>query len=217
MADEFAKRLEVIAPPPIQELLANQKKEKGEDMPPPKQPSPAEQMQMQAMQLELENKQLTNEKIKVDMAVAMQGAQSSAMEGQQQGELDPSAVIKNEADLRAAEIAQLKGQLELQKMDHEFQHSQRMADMEFQHSRADLASKRIAASESEVDDAVDGEVMPADRRHGESLQAMQQIAEAFQAGMEAIAKAMMTPRKIDVERVKGVVVGAQSVPTQTLN
>jgi hypothetical protein len=66
LADEIAKRLEAVAPPPVQKLIAKQKQERGEEEQPDP-PAPAEQMQMEAAKLDLENKALSNQKLAAEV------------------------------------------------------------------------------------------------------------------------------------------------------
>jgi len=100
LADQFAERLEAIAPPQIQKLLANQKKEQGDEVPPPEPPGPAEQMQMAAAQTELEGKKLQNEKTKAETAKIMREAMA-APEG---AAVDPSAMVDAQFDAQMNQI-----------------------------------------------------------------------------------------------------------------
>jgi hypothetical protein len=66
MADEISKRLEAVAPPPVQKLIAKQKQERGEEEQPDP-PSQGEQMQQAAAQEELKKLQLENAKLAAEV------------------------------------------------------------------------------------------------------------------------------------------------------
>lgn len=80
MADEMAKRLRALAPPAVQQLLAEEEAETSPEPPQPKPPSPEEQMQMQAMEakaLELRTKEAQARKAEADAAKAEAEAQAT--------------------------------------------------------------------------------------------------------------------------------------------
>ena len=92
LADEFGKRLEAIAPAPVQKLIANQKKENGEEQQ-PEQPTPMEQMQqelqLRAMKAEVEEKEWQVRKLQAETAKIA----GEAAAGPEPGGIDPMAAV----------------------------------------------------------------------------------------------------------------------------
>jgi hypothetical protein len=219
LADEVGKRLEVIAPPPVQKLIAKQKKEAGDEEqpePPTPQEMQAQQVQQQMIQLELQNKELANEKIQAEIAEIIA---RTRMEQQAVGQ-EPAATPQEPFDPVADQTARIAHDTAA----HELMHKTRMGEVEHaaaitahQNAQADLAAKRQQIAEPEEKEILDG-VNPAERRHDESLQVMAQIAqgmaqmgEGFRAGLEALAKAQAAPKKVDVSRDKsGAITGGVS-------
>ncbi len=85
LADEFANRLEAIAPPPVQKLIAKQKQEAGEEEQPDP-PSPQEQLMQQGAEAEVQTKVWQAKKLQAEtMKIAQearpqdQGADPSMM------------------------------------------------------------------------------------------------------------------------------------------
>jgi len=134
LADEVGKRLEAIAPPPIQKLIAQQKQESGEEERPAP-PSPQEQQQQQihqaAIQIELEGKQLANEKIKAEIAKIAQPEQA-----------DPSVAIKAQAEQLKIQNEARKAEIEQATAMFELEHKRQIAAIELETKLADLAIKK---------------------------------------------------------------------------
>lgn len=212
LADDIGERFEAMAPPPIQALLKKQKQEDG-----PKQPTPEEMAQAQAqaqqqqiqqamVQLQLEEQKLKNDKIRAEIAKI--GNEISQPQEIQTPQVNP-------AEQQAAELDVAKKQIDVQSAAHDLQHKQRMSEMEYHHSRADLAQKRTQASEEEVGEVVDQGVTPADKRNAELVQAMTVMAQAIQAGQEAVgqglaalAQAIAAPKRV-VRDQRNQVVGVE--------
>jgi hypothetical protein len=110
LADEIGKRFEAIAPPQVQKLIANQKKESGEEMPPPEPPSPEQQMAQAAAMEELKGLQLDNQKKEAEIAEIAQRLQA----GQPVEQGDPLTPVKAQGEMQAQAIAADKGTLEVQ-------------------------------------------------------------------------------------------------------
>jgi hypothetical protein len=217
-ADEIGERMKVMQPPEVKKMLAEKEAEKNpREQPEPPQPTPAEQMQMQAAQLELEAKALENEKTKAEIAKIAKEIQTP------DGSAGPDPMAMAQAQQQAeiagqkANIDAYKAQIDAQKAEQEMQHKERMNQIAEQSAmialelqRAELAKTRMEVSERDTADVVDNGVLPADRRHGEAMQASMMMAEAFQNGLEAIAKVMSAPKKL-VRDSKGNIVGAEPV------
>jgi hypothetical protein len=92
LADEFARRLETIAPPPVQEMINRQKGESGEETPPPKEPTPAEQMQFAAAQEQLKGLALDNKKKEVEIAGLVQTLQAGGSPAEAPDPLLPAKI-----------------------------------------------------------------------------------------------------------------------------
>lgn len=131
LADEIGQRLEAIAPEPVKKLIAQQKKESGEEDA-PNEPTPGEQMQAQAqqaaLQLELENKALSNEKLKAEIAKI--GSEIGGQDGQQKLAIEVQ---------RAA--------LDMEIKQRELAHKERMAELEYQSKLADIEIKRAVGAQ----------------------------------------------------------------------
>jgi hypothetical protein len=140
LADEIGQRLELMAPPQIQKMLAQKKQEDGEPMPPPEPPSPEQQFQMAMAQAELENKQLTNAKLKTEIATTAQALQAG---GGEQG--DPLTPVKAQGEMQAQAIAADKGTLEVQIL------GLKVVEQELKNEilRADLEGKQIGVQQGQ--------------------------------------------------------------------
>jgi hypothetical protein len=138
-ADEIARRMETLAPPPIQRLIAQQKKELGPDEQLPE-PTPEEQMQAQmqqaAAELELQAKVLGNEKIKAEIAKTMKEA--SGEEGQ-----------------TAATLEAQKAAIELQMKQVELEAKRQLAAIDIQIKLAELGLKRAGMAQKAEQHALD--------------------------------------------------------------
>lgn len=185
LSEEFAQRLEAVAPPPVQKLIANQKKEQGDEVPPPEPPAPAEQMQMQAMQLELQNKDLQNKKLMVEIQALAQGepqapadptAPARAAAAEQQVNIDAEKAVR--------EIKLLDQKLEIGEIDKALKLAQlhamqgKSVQSEEQHM-ADMAERTVSldhAQQSHHADMVQREV------------SIGQGAEAHEAKLEQMKK-----------------------------
>ncbi len=235
LADEFAKRCEAIAPPAIQKQIAQEKQERGESDPQPEQADPAQQAQQQAMMLDLQNKQLSNEllqaqtnvqketaeKLQAEIAVMMKGAQT---EGQQQQPGDPTMPIEAQGKQLANDIALEKARREIALLDQQITRG----EQEIHHGHLkgrqmveDLRAKQIgtvqgieqheAAMMGEGDDD-GGEGGDPQARAPATIVALQSIADSFQAGMEAIASAMLAPKR--VVRSNNQIIGVEPMTRQ---
>lgn len=132
LADEIAKRLEVVAPPPVQQLIAKQKKERGEEEQ-PSPPSPAEQMQQAAAQLELQNKQLENEKLKAEI---------SKIAGEAQGGPDPVSMMKAQGEQQKIANDARRADMEAAALSQELEIKRQIAAVELEIKLTELAIKK---------------------------------------------------------------------------
>jgi hypothetical protein len=141
LADEIGQRLELMAPPQIQKMLAQKKQEDGEPMPPPEPPSPEQEFQMAMAQAELENKQLTNAKLKTEIATTAQALQAG-VPGEQG---DPLTPVKAQGEMQAQAIAADKGTLEVQIL------GLKVVEQELKNEilRADLEGKQIGVQQGQ--------------------------------------------------------------------
>lgn len=121
LADEFGKRLEAVAPAPIQKLIAGQKKERGEEEQ-GQEPTPAEMMEQQVkemmIKLEIENKQLENEKLKAEISRIMSEANAPPQQPAAP-EADPLSAIKAQGEMTRNQIEAEKGQRDIVLKDQE--------------------------------------------------------------------------------------------------
>lgn len=125
LADEIGQRLEAVAPPQVQKLIAKQKKEHGEEEQPDP-PTPQEQMAQQATILQLQGLQLDNQKKQAEIAKISSEAQQG-----QNGGVDPVAMVK-------ARSEQQKMQIEQRKADQEYQIAQQKMAIELQIAQVNL-------------------------------------------------------------------------------
>lgn len=140
LADEVGKRLEAIAPPPIQALIAKQKKESGQEeqpSPPTPQEQQAQQLQQTIVQLEVQNKTLSNEKIQAEIAEIIA---RTRMEQQAVGQ-EPAATPQEPFD----PVAQQTAMIAHDTAAHDLMHKTRMADVEHQKAMIDLERAKQGA------------------------------------------------------------------------
>lgn len=161
-ADEVAKRMEAIAPPPIQKLLAEQKKERGQEDP-PQQPDPMQQMQMAAAQADLQNKQLENQKLQIENQQLAQG----------QGP-DHAGMAKAAGLQQGNQIAAERARIEHASMLNEMQAKERIAAVQLEIALTELAIKKAGAQ-------IDTAAAVQDLQH--TQMGMQQEAEQHTAGL----------------------------------
>jgi hypothetical protein len=220
LADEIGKRFEVMAPPPIQQLLAKQKQESGEE----EQPNPmqmqaqqAAQMQQQAqqeaMRLEFENKQLANDKIRAEIAkIAKELNTPTEIQAPQ---VNPAEAMAQQQEMEAkqqdAQFGQVERAHKMRSAEHEFQHKTRMSDLEYQHSQQDLAGKQRKAQQEEADSTPN--------RNAELIAAINEMAQAIKGGMDdqsklltELAKALTAPKKV-IRDQRNQVIGVERVGT----
>jgi hypothetical protein len=181
LADEFAQRVEAIAPPAIQKLIARQKKERGDEEPQQQEPpSPQEQLQMRAAVAEVEKVELENQKIKAEIMTMGQG------EGQQ---TDPTAPMQAEGAMIANQVAAQTGQLEVQLAALKVEEQQ----LKNQKLRLEISGMGMGQQHQAEDHAVDiaGRVTEMDRAEegreidrAERLTGMAREDESHAANME---------------------------------
>jgi hypothetical protein len=133
-AGEFGKRFEATAPEPIKKLIEKQKQEKGEEEQPDP-PSQGEQMQQAAMQLDLQNKQLSNQKLQAEIA-------KITSEAQPQGQVDPVAMVKAQAEQQKMEIERQRAQIDLAATQAKMAADERIAAVQLEIALVDLAIKK---------------------------------------------------------------------------
>jgi len=215
LADEVGKRLEVVAPPPVQKLIAKQKKESGEEeQPEPTTPQEqeAQAVQQKIVQLEIENKEKTNEKLQAEIAEIIA---RTRLEQQQVGQ-EPAATLEEPFDPVEDQIKKIAHD----QAAHDLMHKTRMGEVEHKAALADLRAKQIAtnqgieAHEAEMmgENADGDEPQPKTNATVMAIkdmaQAIEQMASAIQSGQQATAQAISQPKSIKVIRDKsGMIVG----------
>lgn len=183
MAEEIGKRLEAVAPPPVQKLIAKQKKEQGEEEQPDP-PSQAEQMQQMAVQLELENKKLANEKIKAEIAKIV---------GEAQGGPDPVSMVKAQSEQQRMALDARKADMEMAAMQSELEIKRQIAAVELEIKLADLAIKKqglvldTATAAMDLQNKQQGMVQEAERHTAGLVQGMEKHQSSMQQGAESHA------------------------------
>lgn len=175
LADEISKRLEAVAPAPVQKLIAKQKRERGEEEQPDP-PSQAEQMQQAAAQEELKKLQLENAKLMAEI-------QKIQTEGQ--GGPDPVAMTKAQGEQQRIAIDAQRAQLEFASMEREMAFKERMAAVELEIKLVDLAIKKQGLM---IDTA--SATMDLQHRQQGMEQEAQSHAQSLVQGMESHSTAM---------------------------
>jgi hypothetical protein len=184
MADEIGKRLEVIAPEPVQKLIAKQKKERGEEEQPDP-PSQGEQMQQQALMLQLEEQQLKNQKLQAETAKI-----AAEMQG---GGPDPVTMIKAQAEQQRMQIDAERARLEFASMQAELEYKRQIAAVELEIKLADLAIKRqglqldTQAAALDLESKQQGMVQEAERHTAGLVQGFEKHSTAMTQGAESHA------------------------------
>jgi hypothetical protein len=182
-ADEIGKRFEAVAPEPVQRLIAKQKKEQGdEEQPDP--PTQAEQMQQAAMQLDLQNKQLSNEKIKAEIA---------KIHGEAQGGPDPVSMVKAQGEQVRIQNDARKAEIEAASMQQELEIKRQIAAVELEIKLTELAIKKqglavdTAAAALDIENKQQGMVHEAERHTAGLVQDMERHDTSMKQGAESHA------------------------------
>jgi hypothetical protein len=186
LADEFAKRLEAIAPPAVQKLIAGQKKEHGEQDEPQMPPTPAEQMQQQAAQLDLQNKKLINDKLQAETAKIAHDI------GQAQ-QPDPHAMMKLQGEQQRIALDARRADMEHAAATQEMQFKAQIAAVQLETALVDLAIKKQGVMVDTASAALDiqgqqQDLMHAAQAHAAGLvQGFEKHASGLQMGAESHA------------------------------
>jgi hypothetical protein len=206
LGDEIGKRFEVMAPPPIQQLLAKQKQEAGEEETPDPQQAQAkqkqeqmEQMQQQAAMLELQNKQLANQKIQ---------AETDKIAGEAQGRPDPVAMMKARAEEQRMMLDARKADLDYQTAAREADMKERIAAVELEIKLADLAIKKqglmldTASAAMDLNQQQQGMTQEAERHAQTLVQGQQSHTAGLVQGMENHVNKMTQGAESHAAKVK---------------
>ena len=150
LADEFGKRLEAIAPAPVQKLIANQKKENGEEQQ-PEQPTPMEQMQqelqLRAMKAEVEEKEWQVRKLQAETAKIA----GEAAAGPEPGGIDPVAALRAVGQDQKNMIDAAKGEREIALLDAELADTEISSVLDAGIKREKLNAMRTATAQGACD------------------------------------------------------------------
>jgi hypothetical protein len=139
LADEFATRLEAIAPPSVQKLIAKQKQEAGEEEQPDP-PSPAEQMQQKGAQAEVDKLVWEAKKLQAEtMKIAQEGRPTK--EG-----ADPVAMADVAAKQQKMQTDAEAHQVDMQCKLREADSKERLAAIELEIKLVQLATAKAAGA-----------------------------------------------------------------------
>jgi hypothetical protein len=139
LADQFAERLEAIAPPSVQKLIANQKKEHGDDeqpVPPTQQEVMAQQLQQRMAEAEVSDKEADVQKKRAETAKIAQEVQSGP------GGPDPAVIMKAQGEQQKLQIDADRANLEHEAMRREMDFKERIAAVELEIKLTELAIKK---------------------------------------------------------------------------